>query len=521
MSLRQSWSMGLLECQQTIQSLILLTSQKNQNTSSLDAKPIKRLGFILLTSNGRDLHLNKQLVYLAAQELIKRRKARAPIYDESFPKQKDFVADNSTFVGACCTRRSGKTVGLAYKYINKAKLHSNIMMPYIALTRDSAKNIMWPVFQELNKKHNIGGQFLEADLTYKIASDKTVKLYGADMANFINRLRGIKTPMAGIDEMQSFRNHLEELVDDILTPAISDYADGQIVATGTPGPVPKGYFYDITTGKSGYSVHRWSVYDNPYMPNSREFVERLMKTKNWTETHPTYRREWLGEWVADPDALVYKFSSILNVIREVPQKEWMYVLGVDLGYDPDPSAFVLCAYSLWDRNLYIIDTHKENKMTVSDVAERIRYYQKAHPYLQITIDAGAQGKMIAEEITQRFGIPLVAAEKNGKAGFIEIMNSDFQNGLIKLVDSQTKELQEELMNLIWDTEKTQRVEDSRYPNHLTDAALYAWRYCYNYTARDFVEKPKKDTDEYMNEWWQQEADRLAQREMKKGEDEWI
>lgn len=465
--------------------------------------------------------MDKKLVALAAQELLKRRKLKEPIRDETFPKQLAFVDDASTFVGACCTRRSGKTVGLAYKYINKAKLHSNVMMPYIALTRESAKNIMWPVLQELNHKHNIGGQFLEAELTYKIASDKSVKLFGADMANFTDRLRGIKTPLAAIDEMQSFKSHVEFLVDDVLTPAISDYPDGQIAATGTPGPVPKGYFYDLSTGKLGFSVHHWSVYDNPYMPRSKEFVAELMRKKGWTETHPTYRREWLGEWVADPDALVYKFNSLTNSIKELPtHKDWLYVLGVDLGYDPDPSAFVLCGYNVNDRNLYVLDTHKENKMTVSDVAERIKYYQKQHPFLQITIDAGAQGKMIAEEIQQRFQIPLIAAEKNGKAGFIEIMNSDFQHGLIKLLNSTTKELQEELLTLIWDTEKAQRVEDGRYANHLTDGLLYAWRWCYNYASQPLEQKPKEGTDEYMAQWWELEAERIAKKQKDMMEDEW-
>jgi len=396
------------------------------------------------------------------------------------------------------------------------------MMPYIALTRESAKNIMWPVLKELDHKYSIGGQFVEAALEYKIASDKVVKLFGADMVNFTDRLRGIKTPFAAIDEMQSFRGHVEFLVDDVLTPAISDYSDGQIAATGTPGPVPKGYYYDLATGKLGFSVHHWTVYENPYMPNSKEFVADLMKKKGWTEAHPTYRREWLGEWVADPDALVYRFNHFLNSVKEIPNKpEWLYVLGVDLGYDPDPSAFVLCGYSVYDRNLYVIDCYKEKKLTVSDVAERIRYYQKQYPFLQITIDAGAQGKMIAEEITQRFQIPLIAAEKHGKAGFIEIMNSDFQHGIIKLVDNKTKDLQDELLSLIWDSEKQQRVEDSRYDNHLADGLLYAWRWCYNYAARDFVEKPKIDTDEFMNQWWEKEAEKLANQKLKGNDEEWI
>ena len=100
------------------------------------------------------------------------------------------------------------------------------------------------------------------------------------------------------------------------------------------------------------------------------------------------------------------------------------------------------------------------------------------------------------------------------------MNSDFQHGLIKLLDSTTKELQEELLTLIWDTEKTQRVEDSRYSNHLTDGLLYAWRWCYNYASQPLKEEPKEGTDEYMAQWWEKEAEKLAKKQRDMMEDEW-
>lgn len=465
--------------------------------------------------------MNKKLVILAAQELLRRRKAKELLVDDDFPEQAAFVKDPSRFLTAICTRRAGKSHGLALKFFNAAKRHPKSLCPYIGLTRQSAENIMWPVFKELNEKYNIGANMTISDLTITLQNESKIILFGADQKNFIERLRGPKYPFAAIDEAQSFREHIEALIDDVLTPAVADFVDGQIAITGTPGPVPKGYFYDSSQGANGFKVHAWTVCQNPYFPRPKEFAEELLVRKNWTKDHPTFRREWLGEWVADPDALVYKFNRSRNLVDDVqPNNNWLYVLGVDLGYDPDPSAFVLCGYSQYDRHLYIIDTYKQNKMTVSDVAERIKYYQKAHPYLQITIDAGAQGKMIAEEIRQRFGVPLIAAEKNGKAGFIEIMNSDLQNGIVKLVDEKTKDLQDELLSLIWDTEKATRVEDSRYSNHLTDAALYAWRYCYNYGASAEPKKPKANTEEFMEQWWEQEADRIAINEHLKRNDEW-
>jgi hypothetical protein len=454
--------------------------------------------------------LTKSLAELALQEKIRRQRLSSLIVDDSFPEQASFIKDPSQFLNATCTRRAGKSTGFSFKFYNASRKYSNVMLPYISLTRDSAKNIMWPIFQEVAYKQKIEAEFVESKLEIRTGRNSTIKLFGADMPNFINRLRGIKTPFAGVDEGQSFRAHLQELVDDILTPAISDFPDGQLGLTGTPGPVPKGYYYEVSKGMHGFKSHFWTVYKNPYFPRAQDFAESLLKKKGWTRDNPTFRREWLGEWVADSEALVYRFTDAQNLADELPlaQDELLYVLGVDLGYYPDPSAFVLCCYSPFDRYLYVIDTHIEHKMDVSAVAERIQYYLKLFPFCKVVADLGAQGKMIGAEITRRFNIPVMAADKHGKSGFIEIMNSDMRAGLIKVLRSCAPPLVDEWMNLIWDSESDRREEDSRYPNHLSDAALYAWRFCYNYAHQHRPQAIKKGSEADVDQFWEKESQEL-------------
>lgn len=395
---------------------------------------------------------------------------------------------------------------------NKAKAHPGSLIPYVGLTRESCKNIMWPILKELSEKHNIGAVLTDSNLEAKLPNGAVIKLFGADQKGFIEKLRGPKYPLAVIDEAQAFKSHIEQLVDDVFTPATGDYVDGQIVLTGTPGPVPKGYFFEATQGKQGFLSRKWTVYENPYFPSPDAFVANLFKKKGWTSDNPTYRREWLGEWVADTDALVYKFNADKNLISEHPASEkYFYVLGVDLGFYPDPSAFVLGAYHRYSNVLYIIDTHTEDKMTVGDVSERIKYYLREYPSAKVVMDLGAQGKMIGEEIRQRYQIPVIAAEKQGKAGFIEIFNSELMAGKIQLVEEKTTELASEWMNLIWDTEKEARVEDSRYPNHLSDACLYLHRYCYNYAAQQRPEIVVRGSEREMDLYWEKEAEKLKQR----------
>ena len=61
---------------------------------------------------------------------------------------------------------------------------------------------MWPVLHELNDKHDLGCTFLDSKLIMTYPNGATLRLYGADMKNFIKRLKGRKYPGVAIDEAQ-------------------------------------------------------------------------------------------------------------------------------------------------------------------------------------------------------------------------------------------------------------------------------------------------------------------------------
>jgi hypothetical protein len=199
------------------------------------------------------VRLNTSIVQ---KELSKRSLRKDITLDPLFPKQNEFILDESRFVSAQCSRRAGKTNGLAIRFFKTMERHPGCQCIYLALTRESSKDIMWPVLQELNTQFNIGCQFVESNLEMKHPNGATLKLYGADMKNFIKRLKGRKYPGVAIDEAQDFGVHLQSLIDDVLTPSISDYKDGWLALTGTPGPVPQGFFFEVTrNGKYGFSRH--------------------------------------------------------------------------------------------------------------------------------------------------------------------------------------------------------------------------------------------------------------------------
>ena len=115
-------------------------------------------------------------------------------------------------------------------------------------------------------------------------------------------------------------------------------------------------------------------------------------------------------------------------------------------------------------------------------------------------DIGGLGKAFEAEWKTRYHLPLEAADKTGKLGFMKLLNGDFRTGKTKIV-AGNPELAKCLTSLAWADERCLK-EHEACDNHLTDALLYAWRRARHYQSTERVKKPAYGTDEY----WQAEAE---------------
>ncbi len=416
----------------------------------------------------------------AAAVLASRRKATNAFGKErglSFPKQDAFVNDPARFLAALCTRRAGKSNGLARRYLKTMQKYPRCLCPYLALTRDSAKNIMWDMLKEHTDEEKIKATFTEHNLTMTVENGARLQLFGADMKNFIRRLKGIKTPGAGIDESQDFGVHLITLVDDVLTPAIIDYPDGWLALTGTPGPIPHGYFYDVTgQRKFGFSLHQWSIYDNPYINDAEGFVRNLIEKKQWLPDNPTLLREWKGQWVLDLDALVYKYQKAKNDYDSVDyRRDWDFVIGVDLGFD-DADAIAVIGWHKHQKLAYLVHEEVHSGQTVTELAEQIDIVIKRFDPLKVVMDTGGLGKKIAEEMRKRYSLPIVAAEKIRKFEFIELLNDAMRMG--RFFAKKESRFAEDCGRIKWETDlvnpEKPKISDN-FHSDIADAVLYAYR----------------------------------------------
>jgi hypothetical protein len=456
---------------------------------------------------------------IVLREIVRRKAKQPKLLDPRFTKQNDFIEDISRLKAALCTRRAGKSYGAGLYLFQEALANPGVSCLYIALTRDSAKKIMVKdVLNPINAKHKLGAHLNKTELTYTLPNQSVIYLLGADAdEQEKEKLLGQKYKLVVIDESASYSIDLRDLVYRILKPAMTDL-EGTIVMIGTPGNVTRGLYYDITTGaEKGWSIHKWSALDNPHISKQirNEMNELIANNPAIVET-PLWKQMYLGEWFIDKEKLVYKYQEDRNSLLALPElrgrSSWNYVLGVDLGYE-DATGFSICAYNEFDQNLYVASTSKKVHMDVTDVAEKIKELMLRYPFVKFIVDGA--NKQAVEEIKRRHGIPLEAADKTGKVDFIEIMNSELIQGKIKVIKSGDEGgLIDEWLALVWDEKSLKKQENPACPNHLSDATLYAWRYCYTYLAEKFRPKPDPTSEEAIDEFWDKEAEALEHNKAK-------
>lgn len=388
------------------------------------------------------------------------------------------------------------------------------------MTRDNAKLILWPALSELNSRLDLKLKFRENTGDVVLPNGSMIILRGADDKRQIEKLRGPKYPIAVVDEAQAFPPFLKDLIAEVLEPATLDY-DGQIIVTGTPNAACAGPFYDFTTaGDTEWSVHRWTLRDNPFLPDVDKFLTRIKKLNHWDDNNPTYLREYWGKWVRDYDNLVFKINFGLNTVPTFPYDsadDWEYVLGIDLGFN-DPTAFVTLAYSASLGKCFVVESYKESDLIPSAVASRVEVLMARFPYSRIVADTGGFGKGYVEEMRKKFSMPITPANKVEKVAYIEMLNGDLRSGALQICKDRNQELLDEIMLLQWDENKLGRNMfnfDRRFHDHLCDAMLYAWREAFHHHVEWEEMGPKYGTVAY----WQREAQKMEEEELERMDSE--
>ena len=443
---------------------------------------------------------------------LERRKLRVPEWlDPDFPAQNAFITSPSRRKAVQCTRRAGKSYGAGIYACKEAYETPGVSVVIVGLTRDSVKRIFFKdILKVIDKKFDLEIKFNASDLTATLPNGSVIYLLGIDAnPDDMNKLLGQKNKLVIIDEAAFFRQDMAKIVYEIIMPSLTDYR-GTLALISTTSNLTDTLYHKITSDREpGWELFKWTAYENPHMAEQwDEEIKSLIKHNPAILETPMYKRMYLNEWHVDEDALIYRYNSTRNDHPEALYKEsWNYVLGIDLGYN-DATAFVVCAYSDYDPNLYVIETYKESGMIVSAVADKIKELSNKYEFQTMIVDNAS--KQVVEELKQRYYLPLIAAEKRDKRDFIELLNSDLITGNIKLL-AEAEDLIVEWKALVWDERqllKGKHVEHPACPNHLSDAFLYAWRHVYNYSSKPKGIPPPKGSEAEVDHFWESEAEKL-------------
>jgi hypothetical protein len=423
-----------------------------------------------------------------------------------FGPQAHFVNSPAKRKSNSSGRRSGKTHGLTGRALRGAVAFPGATIPVFERTLTCvAAETFWTSLQELDAKYKLGFKFHHTLKTASLPNQSVVALMGADTMEAADKARGGKFPVSIVDEAGTFRSKiLEYLVTEVLEPASIDY-DGEIIVSGTPGMTPTGFFHSLTDSP-GWEHHHWTLLDNPTLgPKELDEAERLawrvdwlakLRARHgWTEQTPRYLREYMGLWTGSVDDRVYTFDRSRNIVTELPfarPDEWIYVLGIDLGFN-DPTAFVVLGRRHGDPYVYVIESYEQAGLIPSAVAAHVERLRAKYNFASIVADTGGYGKAVAEEMKQRYGMPVKAAAKRDKRVYIEHTNGDLSAGKHKFLAATNRELTDDMLALPWDDEH----EDSQrgYRDHLPDAYLYGVRELRSLDA--LADSPEEGSQEWL------------------------
>lgn len=467
--------------------------------------------------------------------------------------QADVVIDKNCYCSVCCPRRSGKTYCAVCAALITGESKPFAITLVISLNLKQLKKLYWDGgpsgIHALNRKYNVGLEFNSTDLKWTHRNGSIGYLMGTDKPEQVEQFLGMEADLYIIDECKSFApGVLEDLLENKIEPQRSS-RKGKVLLIGTPGSILTGPFYRATCPEAVdsdgrpylvpyktqdphgretrdlWSFHSWTLQDNKAKDHQWDDALRRKRNKKWADDDPTWLREYCGKWALSSDGLVSRYllekasgkvtwvpESTPNNPTGLPQDRgpWRLVAGLDLGFESD-TALVVAAYSTKYRELRHIYDKSQNHLLPDDVAELILAAQREFGLFErIFVDHGNNGgAMLLNMLIQKYGLPAEKSIKQLKHDGIELQNSGFARGEIKIIENT--ELERQLSSVQWDLESDNKENlarkgkleiDRKCKKDAFDAFLYLFRGAMHHFSRDtdVVPEPEQGTAEWATKW---------------------
>lgn len=405
---------------------------------------------------------------------------RTTLYD----KQKE-VYDNDHDKGIIIinSRRSGKTELLG-RLATKGLLKPDGHVVYINRNSTAAiRQIRGPLETALEKVglKCIKGSVDAQEMHFENGSQLII--IGNNNAADIDKLRGERISMCLLDECAHQRN-MKQLVREVISPAMKDYADSQLIMVGTPPRIPHTYIEEMwNNNDSSFKKYHWTFQDNPFIPNRETVIEEVCKEFGIKEDNPIIQREYYGIMGAyDTEAMIFKgYKTIpLNTVNMKDTFDFAYV-GVDWGFE-DKAAVVSAVVK--GKQMYIIDSWSEAKQDISTICKEVKRQKDYLDTLRLAhrsiVIADTNEKAAIMELYNTYKIKdAYCAYKYNKDMALDQMAEWFRTDTMFVTD-KAKHLKEDFDNMLWKRDEEtdailHEVDDDLYHGNAAFATLYITR----------------------------------------------
>lgn len=268
-----------------------------------------------------------------------------------------------------------------------------------------------------------------------------------------------------------------------------------------------------------------------------------MKQKGWKGDEPDFIREWLGRWTRVDARYVYPVHSCNQLdllyapVRKAPnpfkgrhprfadhpdwcdfrraiadlpkmkkynqRRQWMYAIGADFGYHPDPFSLVVWAFAHDTQDVYELFSWKATKVHTDDQGLYMKLLWDSLDNVVVFVGDPAGKQDDFEVWRTRMGLPLDEANKRGKNTLEEFLADDIRRGRVHL--RRDSPLHDEMKHLVYlptkpgkprEVAKTRRAGDGIvHGDHACDAARYAYASLTHFLSKLPDEKPEAGSPE--------------------------
>lgn len=364
-----------------------------------------------------------------------------------------------------CSRQAGKSTGAAMLVVHRAVTKPGHLALLISPSERQSKELFRKIRTFLDRVP--GGPKLAEDNVLSCQLENGSRIVSLPSSE--STIRGYSAVNTLIEDEAAF-------VDDALNVAVRPMlavSGGQMILMSTPNG-RRGHFYEAWEGPGPWHRERVTCWEVPRIP--RDFLAEEKRVLG-----EMFRQEYECEFVNALTGRVYRHDDTLNVITSRPEGgTWTYLCGLDFGVI-DQNAVTVLGWREHDPCVYVLESYRITG-SPSEMAEEVAKLCKGYPFTRIVGDTSGLGKGYQDEARKRLKLPIEAAEKHNKIGFIRLLNDDLSRGRIKVVRDKCAQLLEEWRDLPW--AENQQKEADGFNNHCADATLYAWRAAYA-----FVEKP--------------------------------